>query len=150
MTHSTDLQWQLVRQNNKFLQKRGGLRFSNDPFNNTGLATRRHAGFVADKVAVVKVKNEKQLYVTLKDGSNLNQPRKMYTKKVFDQGVKASVVSKAAGAVRPDLADIAFRRARKFSKVVSRTTKIRAARKECSAKMLSKTKKRKTVRPKKN
>lgn len=146
--HSADLQWQIVRQNNKFLQKRNGIRLSSDPFNNTGNATRRHAGFINDKAAVVKVKNEKQLYITVKSGANANQPRKAFTKQVFDANVKASVVSKAVAAVRADQADVAFRRARKFAKVLARTKKVRAARKERSAVVLAKTKKRKTVRPK--
>ena len=151
MTHSSDLQWQLVRQNNKFLQKRNGIRLSSDPLNNSGNATKRHAGFLNEKVAVVKVKGEKQLYITVKDGKNLNQPRKAFSKQVFDTNVKASVVSKAVAAVRPDQADVAFNRARKFAKVLHRTKKVRAARKERTAKVLAKAKgKRTSVRAKKN
>ena len=131
---SADLLWQLVGRNNKYLQMRNGIRLSNDPFNNTGNATLRHAGFLQSKAAVVKVKNEKQLYVTLKNGENANQPRKTYTKKVFEANAKASDVSRAVGAVRPDLADVAFKRARKFARVLSRTKKVRAARKERSSK----------------
>ena len=148
--HSSDLQWQIVKRNNKFLQIRNGIRLSNDPFNNNANATRRNAGFINNKAAVVKVKGEKQLYVTLKTGQNLNQPRKMFTKKVFEVNAKASAVSKAVAEVRPDQADVAFRRARKLSKALSRTTKVRAARKARTAVVLSKTKKRKAVRAKKS
>lgn len=129
--HSTDLQWQLVRRNNKFLQVRNGIRLSNDPFNNSGRCTRRHAGFIAEKVAVVKVKGEKQLSLTTKDGSadNANKPRKMFKTQVFETNAKASAVSKAAAAVRPDLADMTFRRARKLAKTLAHQQKVRVARK---------------------
>merc|ERR1719333_109173 len=66
--------------------------------------------------------------------NNANQPRKAFTKKEFDASAKASDVARAAGAVRPDLADIAFRRARKFGRIIARTKKVRAARAARSAK----------------
>merc|ERR1711991_1261487 len=100
---SADLLWQCVSRNNKFYNKRNGIRMSADPFNNTGKATLRHAGFLQAKAAVAK----------------------------------------ALGAVRPDLADVAFRRARKFAGLVKRTEQVRAARKARSAK---KEFKRKNVR----
>ena len=140
---SADLLWQCVSRNNKFYNKRNGIRMSADPFNNTGKATLRHAGFLQAKAAVVKVRGEKKLYVTLKNGENARQPRKMFEKKEFDARVKASDVAKAVGAVRPDLADVAFRRARKFAGLVKRTEQVRAARKARSAK---KEFKRKNVR----
>ena len=124
---SADLLWQLVARNNKYYQKRNGIRMSSDPFNNTGRASLRHAGFIQPKAAVVKVRGGKSLYVTIKNGDNANQPRKTFTKKVFEASAKASDVSRAVGAVRPDLADVAFRRARKFSRIMSRTSKVRKA-----------------------
>lgn len=140
MTHSTDLQWQLVRRNSKFLQLRGGIRLSSDPFNNNGNWTLRQSGFVQTKAAVVKVKGEKQLYATVKSGDNLNKPKQMFKKTVFDANVKASTVSKAVAAVRPDLADVTFRRARKLAKALSRTKKLRTATKARSAKLTFKRK----------
>ena len=131
---SADLLWQCVGRNNKFLQMRNGIRLSNDPFNNSGKATLRHAGFLQDKAAVVKVRGEKKLYVTVKSGDNANQPRKAFTKKEFDANAKASDVSRAVAAVRPDLADVAFKRARKFGRIVARISKVRKARAELSAK----------------
>jgi large subunit ribosomal protein L28e len=133
---STDLLWQLVgkNNNNKYVQLRNGIRLSNDPFNNSGKCTLRHAGFLQTKAAVVKVRGEKKIYVTLKTGENANMPRKMFTKKEFDATAKASDVARAVGAVRPDLADLAFRRARKFGRAIVRTKKVRAARAERSAK----------------
>ena len=131
---SVDLQWLLVKNNNKFVQKRQGIRLSNDPFNNNGRYTLRHSGFVQNKAAVLKLKNEKTLYATIKNGENLNKPREMYTKKQFPAGVKASAVAKEIGALRSDLTDVTFRRARKLASKASRIAKVRAARKELSAK----------------
>lgn len=130
---SSDLQWQLLHRTNKFVQKRNGIRLSSDPFNNSGKYTKRHSGFAQEKAAVLKLKGEKQIYATLKNGENANQPRKMFAKKVFAAGVKASEVSKAVGAVRPDLADVAFRRARKLAGVTKRVAAVRKSRKELSA-----------------
>jgi large subunit ribosomal protein L28e len=123
---SADLVWELVGKNNKFLQKRGDIRLSSDPFNNTGKATKRHAGFINAKAAVVKIKKEKEVIVVSKDGTNTNKPRKQWVKKAF--GAKASDSAKGVAAVRPDLADVAFRRARKLSITAARTAKVRAAR----------------------
>lgn len=140
MTHSNDLQWLIVRQSSKYLQKRNGIRFSNDSFNNSGKWTKRHAGFLATDAAVVKTKSEKQISVTTKkDGKATTQ--------VFPAGVKASEVAKAVGVVRADLTEIAFRRARKMASILKRTQKVRAARKERSSKL---TFARKSVRAKKS
>ena len=134
--HSADLQYNLVAGNNKFLQKRGGVRLSSDPFNNSGKATRRHNGSLSAKAAVVKIAKGKQIVVTTKDGNaaNAQKPRAMYSKKVFPVGVKASEVAKAVGAVRPDLKDVAFRRARRMSHILKNTTTVRAATKKLSEK----------------
>ena len=145
MTHSSDLQWVIVRSNSKYLQKRGGVRLSSDPFNNSGRWTSRQSGFVADKAVVVKGGSNGALVATIKSGAENNKPRKTYTKTVFPADVKPSVVSKAASAVRSDLADTTFRRAAKLIRTNKRSTKVKAARKERSAKI---TFKRKAVRPK--
>ena len=131
---SVDLLWALVKNNNKFVQKRRGIRLSNDPFNNCGQYTKRHSGFVQDKAAVLRLKREKTLSATIKNGEHLSQPRKMFTKKEFPAGVKASAVAKEIGALRADLTDVTFRRARKLASKATRIAKVRAARKELSAK----------------
>ncbi|CAD2222753.1 large subunit ribosomal protein L28e [Angomonas deanei] len=145
MSHSADLQWILVRQNSRFLQKRGGYRLSNDPFNNNANWTKRQSGFINDTAAVVKPGKKGSIVLTVKDGKNNNKPKQTYTKKVQPAGVKASAVSKAAAELRPDQADVTFRRARRFARLASREKKVRDARKALSA-----TKKfaRKAVRPK--
>ncbi|ESL09688.1 large subunit ribosomal protein L28e [Trypanosoma rangeli SC58] len=146
MTHSTDLQWLVVRQNSKFLQKRNGIRLSSDPFNNNANWTKRQAGFLNTKAAVVKTKGDR-IVVTTKNGEAGNKPKSMYQKVVMDAGVKASAVSRAVAAVRPDLADVAFRRARKMAFTVNHMNKVRAARKERSSKIVFQ---RKSVRPKRH
>ena len=83
--------------------------------------------------------------VTTKDGSSNNKPKQMYKKSVQAAGVKASAVSKAVAAVRPDLADLTFRRARRMARIHSRTAKVAAARKARSEKIKFS---RKAVRPK--
>lgn len=143
MTHSTDLQWQIVRRNSKFFQLRNGVRLSSDPLNNNGSWTKRANGFLNEKAAVVQVKKGK-LVATIKTGVS-SKPKSAFTKKEFAAGAKAAEVSKAIGAARPDLADVAFRRARKINIAGSRTVKVAAARKERSSKI---TYKRKALRPK--
>ncbi|AYU76884.1 60S ribosomal protein L28, putative [Leishmania donovani] len=135
MSHSVDLQWILVRQNSRFLQKRGGIRMSNDPFNNNGNWTKRHCGFLNEKAAVVKPAKGGAICVTVKDGSSSNKPRQTYRKTVHAAGVRASDVSRAVAAVRPDLADVSFRRARRMACIASRTAKVAAARKARSEKI---------------
>lgn len=147
MTHSTDLQWMLVRQNSRFLQKRGGMRLSCDPFNNNGNWTKRQSGFVNAKAAVVKPAKGGAICVTVKDGSSNNKPKQMFKKNVLAAGVKASDVSRAVAAVRPDLADVTFRRARRMARIASRTAKVAAARKARSANIKFA---RKSVRAKRN
>ena len=144
MTHSIDLQWLIVRRNSKFLQLRNQIRMSSDSLNNNGNWTKRHAGFLNTKAAVLKTKGDK-IVASIKTGENVNQPKRAFKKMEFAAGAKPSEVSKAIGAVRPDLADVLFRRARKLAKINANTKKVRAARKERSAKL---TFKHKAVHPK--
>jgi large subunit ribosomal protein L28e len=144
MTHSTDLQWLIVRRNSKFLQLRNKIRLSSDAMNNNGNWTKRHAGFLNPKATVLKTKGDK-IVASIKTGDNVNQPKAAFKKQEFAAGAKASDISKAIAAVRPDLADVTFRRARKLAGLATRTKKVLAARKERSAKI---TYKHKTVRPK--
>ncbi|CAM1510331.1 Fc.00g006660.m01.CDS01 [Cosmosporella sp. VM-42] len=58
---SSDLIWEIVRNNNSFLaksKKNGGVQFSRDPLNLANKNSRKYAGFVNDK-AVGVVPNEK-------------------------------------------------------------------------------------------
>lgn len=144
MTHSVDLQWLIVRRNSKFFQLRNNVRLSSDALNSNGQWTKKHSGFLNTKAAVVKSKGDK-LIATIKTGENTNKPKQAFKKVEFAAGVKASEVAKAVAAIRPDLADVSFRRARKLARVQSRTLKVKAARKQRSSTL---TFKRKALRPK--
>ncbi len=123
---SADLLWQIVRNNNKYLQKRNNIRLSSDPFNNSGKATKRHAGFIQPKAAVIRLKKEKTLQVYVKDGSAPNKPAKQWVKK--DVATKVGPAAAAVKAVRPDLVQSAARRARKLGITANRIVKVRASR----------------------
>ena len=130
---STDLQWALIGRNNKFMQVRNGIRLSSDPLNNNGKYTKRHSGFVQQKAAVVKMNGKTgKVYVAVNDGANQNKPKSMF--KTVTVGTKASEASKAVSVVRPDLADVAFRKARKLTKSAHKVATVRAASKARSAK----------------
>ena len=131
---STDLQWQLVGRTNRFYQIRNKIRLTNDPFTNNSSYTKRNAGFIQQKAAAVKVNGKKgTLYVAVNDGTNPQKPAKMF-KTVAPSGPKASEIAKIAAAVRPDQADLTFRRARKLQRTIAKTNKVRVARKGRSAK----------------
>ena len=137
MHHSADLQWLLAKKCNQFLVRRGGVRLSRDPFNNTGLATKRHSGFIQDKAVVLKLKGEKQVCATIKDGSCPQNPKKMFTKKVFDVKATGKSISKELRAIRPDLAQTLYRRGKRMTKLVARISSVRAARKAHTAKRVA-------------
>lgn len=144
MTHSTDLQWLIVRRNSKFFQLRNGIRLSSDPLNSNGSWSKRANGFVNSKAAAVRVKGGK-IVASIKTGADSNKPKSSFKKQEFAAGVKASDVSRAVGAVRPDLVDATFRRARRLAQLTTRAKKVQASRSKRSA---SRTFKRKSLRPK--
>ena len=127
MFASTDLQWALIGRNNKFYRVANKIRLSADPFNNSGKYTKRHSGFIQAKAAAVKMNGKTgELYVAVNNGENANKPKAMFT--------STSTGVKAVSAVRPDLADVAFRRARKLQRTASQMKKVRAASAARSAK----------------
>lgn len=146
MTHSVDLQWLIVRRNSKFFQLRNNVRMSSDPLNNNASWTKRASGFLNAKATVLKTKGDK-IVASVKTGENANKPKSAFKKIEFAAGTKASDVARAVGAVRPDLVDVSFRRARKLARTNARVAKVRAARKARSAKI---TFKRKASRAKRN
>ena len=111
MTHSTDLQWLIVRRNSKFFQLRNGVRLSSDPLNNNGNWTKRQSGFLQEKAAVVQVKKGK--LVLRRSRAALRQPKSSFVKKGSPLRRVGGI--EGVGAARPDLADVAFRRARKLA-----------------------------------
>ncbi|OAQ62298.1 ribosomal protein L28e [Pochonia chlamydosporia 170] len=78
---SSDLVWEIVRNNNCFLSKsnrNGGVQFSHDPLNLTNKNSRKHAGFVNSK-AVGIVPNEKGgVTVISKKTTDATKPAKAF------------------------------------------------------------------------
>ena len=133
MSHSAELQWQVVKKSSKYYQLRNGVRLGSDPFANSSNWTFRNAGVVNNKAASVRSKGDK-IVVTTKNGDNANKPRSLYTKTVLDAATPKAV-AKLVAAVRPDQADNAFRRTRKLTRATERARKVRSARKERSSKI---------------
>jgi large subunit ribosomal protein L28e len=73
---SSDLIWEIVRNNNCFLAKsgrNGGVQFSRDPLNLTSKNSRKHAGFLNEK-AVGVVATEKGVTVISKKAGTADKP----------------------------------------------------------------------------
>ncbi|KAH6893570.1 ribosomal L28e protein family-domain-containing protein [Thelonectria olida] len=76
---SSDLVWEIVRNNNSFFaksKKNGGVQLSRDPLNLTNKASRKHAGFVNEKAVGVQTNGEKGIILTTKRASAANKPAK--------------------------------------------------------------------------
>jgi large subunit ribosomal protein L28e len=89
---SSDLIWEIVRNNNSFLAKsprNGGVQFSRDPLNLTSKNSRKHAGFINEK-AIGVIPNEKGgVTVISKKAGTANKPAQTYVKNTHD-GSKSS------------------------------------------------------------
>ncbi|KHN97670.1 60S ribosomal protein L28 [Metarhizium album ARSEF 1941] len=83
---SSDLVWEIVRNNNCFLSKsnrNGGVQFSHDPLNLTNKNSRKHAGFVNAK-AVGIIPNEKGgVTVISKKTTDATKPAKAFVKTIY-------------------------------------------------------------------
>ncbi|KAI5457885.1 ribosomal L28e protein [Mariannaea sp. PMI_226] len=76
---SSDLIWEVVRNNNAYFaksKKNGGVQLSRDPLNLTNKASRKHAGFVNEKAIGVQPNGEKGVVVVTKRASAANKPAK--------------------------------------------------------------------------
>ncbi|SPN98334.1 related to ribosomal protein L28 [Cephalotrichum gorgonifer] len=74
---SSDLVWQVVRNQNSYLVKRksnGSPQFSRDPLNLKNIHTRKYAGFVNDKAIGVTANGKRGVTVSSKIASNVNRP----------------------------------------------------------------------------
>jgi large subunit ribosomal protein L28e len=119
---SSDLVWEIVRNQNAFLVKSkvsGGVQFSRDPLNLTNLHSRKYAGFVNDK-AVGVVPTEKGVQVISKKSSALNQPAKALINTTYNKSGRKtykSVANLAAkSGYRGDLRQAAVARASAIKK----------------------------------
>ncbi|KAL6850890.1 hypothetical protein ACO1O0_008016 [Amphichorda felina] len=115
---SSDLIWEVVRNNNSFLAKskqNGGVQFSRDPLNLINKNVRKHAGFVNDK-AVGIVRNEKGFTVITKKPSAPTKPKETFIKsehsgaKSSRKAYKAVANQTAKSGYRPDLREAAVSR----------------------------------------
>ncbi|KZZ90745.1 60S ribosomal protein L28 [Moelleriella libera RCEF 2490] len=83
---SSDLIWEIVRNNNCFLSKsnrNGGVQFSHDPLNLTNKNSRKYAGFVNEK-AIGIIPNEKGgVTVISKKTTDVTKPAKAFVKTTF-------------------------------------------------------------------
>ncbi|KND91609.1 putative 60S ribosomal protein L28e [Tolypocladium ophioglossoides CBS 100239] len=116
---SSDLIWEIVRNNNCFLSKSnsaGGVQFSRDPLNLTNKNCRKHAGFVNAK-AIGVVANEKGgVTVITKKTANPTKPAQAFSKTTYGgnksnrKSYKAVANQAAKSGYRGDLRSAAVER----------------------------------------
>ncbi|KAI9697909.1 MAG: hypothetical protein M1836_004261 [Candelina mexicana] len=74
---SSDLVWELVRQNNSYLVKRrtgGGVQFSRDPLNLMNKHSRKYGGFVTEKSIGIQPAEKGGVTLSTKKEKSLNKP----------------------------------------------------------------------------
>ncbi|KUI60767.1 putative 60S ribosomal protein L28e [Cytospora mali] len=115
---SSDLIWEIVRNNNSFLVKRneaGGVQLSRDPLNLANKNSRKHAGFINEKAVGITADGEKGVQVTSKKASVVHQPAKAGVKRTFGshnrKTYKNIANATAKSGYRPDLREAAVARA---------------------------------------
>ncbi|KAM5353781.1 hypothetical protein ACJ41O_000431 [Fusarium nematophilum] len=116
---SSDLIWEIVRNNNSFSaksKKNGGVQFSRDPLNLTNTTSRKHAGFVNDKAIGISAGEKGAVVVTTKKAQP-NKPAENITETSYS-GAKSNrktyqaVANQAAkNGYRSDLRAAAVERA---------------------------------------
>ncbi|KIW27034.1 uncharacterized protein PV07_06815 [Cladophialophora immunda] len=78
---SSDLIWEVVRNNNAFLVKRksgGGVQFSRDPFNLVNKHSKKHAGFVNDKAVSIQPNEKGGVSLVTKKSGSSHKPSSHY------------------------------------------------------------------------
>jgi large subunit ribosomal protein L28e len=115
---SSDLIWEIVRNNNSFLVKskqNGGVQFSRDPLNLYNKNTRKHAGFVNEK-AIGVVAGEKGFTVITKKPADASKPKSAFIKsehsgaKSSRKGYRSVANQTAKNSYRADLREAAVQR----------------------------------------
>ncbi|RMJ00575.1 hypothetical protein BHE90_015597 [Fusarium euwallaceae] len=116
---SSDLVWEIVRNNNSFSaksKKNGGVQFSRDPLNLTNLSSRKYAGFVNDKAVGITVGEKGEVVVTTKKAQP-NKPAQNTTTTSYNavksnrKTYQAVANQVAKNSYRPDLRAAAVERA---------------------------------------
>lgn len=120
---SSDLLWEIVRPNSAFLVKRrtaGGLQFSRDPLNVTGLYTPTASGFTSDKAVGVVQTADGKVQLLTKSSKNANKPAKAVSVTTFKSKASgrrvAHAVAKATHGYRDDLTKFAVVKASAFTR----------------------------------
>ncbi|KAK2761393.1 hypothetical protein FQN54_001915 [Arachnomyces sp. PD_36] len=117
---SSDLVWEIARNQNSFLVKRnsgGGSQFSRDPRNLTNKNSRKHAGFANTKAIGVQASEEGGVTLTSKKADNAHQPGQNVTTTTFgpntgNRKIYKAVANRAAkNGYRADLRPEAVSRA---------------------------------------
>ncbi|KAG6001790.1 hypothetical protein E4U21_003807 [Claviceps maximensis] len=117
---SSDLIWEIVRNNNCFLSKsnrNGGVQFSYDPLNLTNKNSRKHAGFVNAKAVGIIPNAKGGITVISKRTTDATKPAKAFIKtthganKTSRKTYKAVANLTAKSHYRPDLRSAAVQRA---------------------------------------
>eukprot|EP00179_Madagascaria_erythrocladioides_P005103 CAMPEP_0198309152 /NCGR_PEP_ID=MMETSP1450-20131203/1612_1 /TAXON_ID=753684 ORGANISM="Madagascaria erythrocladiodes, Strain CCMP3234" /NCGR_SAMPLE_ID=MMETSP1450 /ASSEMBLY_ACC=CAM_ASM_001115 /LENGTH=131 /DNA_ID=CAMNT_0044011895 /DNA_START=28 /DNA_END=423 /DNA_ORIENTATION=- len=103
---SDALLWQVLRKNNAFVKKRGGVEFSVEKGNVTSLNSYKYSGLVGSK-AIDVAPTKGGVAVSTKTDADPKNPAKVYKTVKCKKG-RRSTVNKAyqmAVAYRPDLAE---------------------------------------------
>ncbi|KAK1236950.1 hypothetical protein MKX08_007898 [Trichoderma sp. CBMAI-0020] len=119
---SSDLIWEVVRNNNSYLHKtgaasNGGIQLSRDPLNLTNKHSRKYAGFVNDKAVGISAGEKGGVVVVSKKAAVANQPAKSAATTTIGGGkstrktYKAVASQVAKSGYRADLREAAIERA---------------------------------------
>ncbi|KAH8689703.1 60S ribosomal protein L28 [Talaromyces proteolyticus] len=116
---SSDLVWQLTRNQNAFLVKRssaGGVQFSRDPLNPTNYHSRKYAGYANEKALSLQPGETGGVVLIAKNASNTQNPAKnirttSYGPNTSNRKIYKSVASSTAkNGYRADLREAAVAR----------------------------------------
>ncbi|KAH7144627.1 ribosomal L28e protein family-domain-containing protein [Dactylonectria estremocensis] len=115
---SSDLIWEIVRNNNSFLaksKKNGGIQFSRDPLNLTNKSSRKHAGFLNEKAIGVSANEKGGVVVTSKKAGTSNKPAQNQSERTVSKGSRKTYLTvanqTAKNGYRGDLRSAAVERA---------------------------------------
>ncbi|KZF21270.1 ribosomal protein L28e [Xylona heveae TC161] len=117
---SSDLIWEITRQNNSFLFKRrgnGGIQLSRDPLNPVNKQSRKYNGFVNEKAVGVQPAEKGGVVVTTKNAKKVNTPAASYSTSTIGPNTSNRKTYKAIANItsknsyRPDIRAEAIARA---------------------------------------
>lgn len=123
---SSDLIWELVRNNSSFLVKRNGAQFSTEPGNLTNLNSFKYSGLANEKAVHIKpAKEGRGVVFAVKSAkrSNLRKPATTFTSVTLKKDFRrtARSIKGELRNYRPDLKSAALAR---FSRLTQSSTKV--------------------------